>query len=342
MKKIIILIILMSFVALLAVDTPVKPKMVYIPISLDDGSNPVEGEVSFDAWFLQHDTEFVTQNSSNCGYYIDTNADPDQGYIYIDCSNFAYNWSSGDDLFVRTRINIDRDYSYQENTFEINGDILEEVDEEWQFTPLPVTLSTFTAIYTGEVAKLQWSTLGETNNAGWNVFRADIEDVSSSIQINPELIVGAGTTTNVTDYKFEDENIDNDMTYYYWLESVDFSSNTETYGPIEVKIPVEGNGETPPINIEYGLHNAYPNPFNPETTIQFIMQEPGNAELSIYNIKGQRVIELYNNFVNEVDEPIVVHWNGKDAQGRQTGSGVYFYQFKTEGRTQIKKMVLVK
>jgi flagellar hook assembly protein FlgD len=72
------------------------------------------------------------------------------------------------------------------------------------------------------------------------------------------------------------------------------------------------------------------------------MKEPGQAELSIYNIKGQKVVKLFDNFVNKVNEPVSIHWDGKDSSGKVTGSGVYFYQFKTTGHTQIKKMVLVK
>jgi len=339
MKKIILLAtILLAVIALFAVTTPIKPKVVYIPISMEDGSNPVEGTVSFIAEFLQHDGE-VTEQSTNCGYFIDTNAAPDQGYIYIDCANFAYDWSSGDDLFITTRVNIDRDYSYQENTFEINGEMFEIVSTEWNFTPLAVTLSSFTAVYTNDMAILQWVTQSEINNTGWNVYRSETEDLNGSMQINPEMIQGAGTTTIATEYEFEDENIEKDKTYYYWLESLDYSSNTETYGPITIVIPGEGHDDPPPVDIVYGLHDAYPNPFNPETTIQFIMKEPGPVNLSIYNIKGQKVVNLYDNFANQVDEPISIHWDGKDANGRDTGSGIYFYQFRTTGRTQIKKMV---
>jgi hypothetical protein len=51
---------------------------------------------------------------------------------------------------------------------------------------------------------------------------------------------------------------------------------------------------------------------------------------------------LFNDFVNTVGEPVSIHWDGKDASGRDTGSGIYFYQFRTTGKTQVKKMVLVK
>jgi Secretion system C-terminal sorting domain len=343
MKKIILLAtILLAVIALFAVDTPVKPKLIYIPIEMENGNTPGLGEVTFDAWFLLHDTEFVTQNTSSCGYFIDPYADY-QGYIYIDCAKLNFNWSSGDELFVRTRIDLlGGKYAFEELTIEINGEMLEVVETEWEFTFLAVTLSSFTATYTNDVAMLQWMTLSETDNAGWNIYRSEEEDINSCMHLNPELIQGSGTTSNHTEYEFNDEYIENEKTYYYWLESIDFSGNSENYGPITVVIPAEGQEEPPPVNIVYGLHDAYPNPFNPITTIQFIMEQPGQVNLSIYNIKGQKVVSLYDNFVNEVDLPISSHWDGKDAKGRDTGSGIYFYQFKTTGRTQTKKMVLVK
>ncbi|MDP8221197.1 MAG: T9SS type A sorting domain-containing protein, partial [Candidatus Stygibacter frigidus] len=86
----------------------------------------------------------------------------------------------------------------------------------------------------------------------------------------------------------------------------------------------------------------FPNPFNPETTIEFILQQPSNVDLSIYNIKGQKVITLCDDFVNRVDEPVTFHWDGKDAKGNSTGSGVYFYLLQTQESSQIKKMVLIK
>jgi hypothetical protein len=88
------------------------------------------------------------------------------------------------------------------------------------------------------------------------------------------------------------------------------------------------------------LSHNYPNPFNPSTTIMFNVPSDGKVNLSIYNIKGQLVKTL-------IDEPLkagpnTIVWNGLDNNNNQTASGVYFYKMSTSGRTEVKKMVLMK
>ncbi|NQV18241.1 MAG: hypothetical protein HQ534_06840, partial [Armatimonadetes bacterium] len=80
-------------------------------------------------------------------------------------------------------------------------------------------------------------------------------------------------------------------TYFYWLESVDYSGGTENFGPISLTIPEDEweNPNSPEIPKNYGLHQNYPNPFNPNTEISFMLKESCIGELSIYNIKGQKI-----------------------------------------------------
>ncbi len=84
----------------------------------------------------------------------------------------------------------------------------------------------------------------------------------------------------------------------------------------------------------------YPNPFNPETKISYSMANSGNAELTIYNIKGQRVKTLVNDHVEAGEHSII--WNGKDEKDSDVSSGVYFYRLKTADGVQNKKMLLLK
>ena len=91
---------------------------------------------------------------------------------------------------------------------------------------------------------------------------------------------------------------------------------------------------------ETSLIGNYPNPFNPETKINYSMAKAGNAELTIYNIKGQRVKTLINDHIEAGDHSIV--WNGKDDKGTDVSSGVYFYRLKTADGVQSKKMLLLK
>ena len=87
------------------------------------------------------------------------------------------------------------------------------------------------------------------------------------------------------------------------------------------------------------LHGNYPNPFNPETKIDFSLAKTGNAELTIYNIKGQRVKTLINDHIEAGNHSVV--WNGKDGKGADVSSGVYFYRLKTADGVQNGKMLLL-
>ncbi len=87
----------------------------------------------------------------------------------------------------------------------------------------------------------------------------------------------------------------------------------------------------------YQLTN-YPNPFNPETTIQFTAEDVESAEVIIYNIKGQK-IRQYSIFNNQSS----IIWNGTDNNKQPVSSGIYFYELRVDGKNvAIKKMILLK
>ena len=67
-------------------------------------------------------------------------------------------------------------------------------------TTLPVELSTFTAAYINSASTLNWTTQSESNNLGWNVYRSETEDFAAGSVQNADLIDGAGTTSEPTDY----------------------------------------------------------------------------------------------------------------------------------------------
>lgn len=84
----------------------------------------------------------------------------------------------------------------------------------------------------------------------------------------------------------------------------------------------------------------FPNPFNPETTLFFSLPNEQKIELTIYNLKGQKVRQLAKGQFPSGNNSIV--WNGKDANGKPVGSGIYFYKLKTDDKVISKKMLLLK
>ena len=86
----------------------------------------------------------------------------------------------------------------------------------------------------------------------------------------------------------------------------------------------------------FTLDQNYPNPFNPTTTISFELNNE-NAELIIYNIKGQKIrqFSIFNNQSSVI-------WDGKDENNKSVSSGVYFYKMKAGKFVSTKKMILLK
>lgn len=91
---------------------------------------------------------------------------------------------------------------------------------------------------------------------------------------------------------------------------------------------------------EIKLEN-YPNPFNPTTMITFFTTEDtANAELVIYNLKGQKVKLLVDEKLQAGCHQVV--WDGKDENSKPVSSGIYFYKIKCGDYTSVRKMILMK
>lgn len=98
--------------------------------------------------------------------------------------------------------------------------------------------------------------------------------------------------------------------------------------------------ESPLLPKSYVLSQNYPNPFNPFTTIRYELSEETEVHLKIFNVRGQPIRLL----VNEKQSPDTyrVSWDGKNDRGVPVSSGVYFYLLKAGGKTQARKMILLK
>ena len=123
---------------------------------------------------------------------------------------------------------------------------------------------------------------------------------------------------------------------------MDYSGESEIYGPISLTIPDDWqNPNSPEIPKPYGLHQNYPNPFNPSTEISFMLKESSIGELSIYNVKGQKIKTLFTNESIPKDELIINIWNGKDESGKEVSTGVYYYKLMTTKGNFVRKMILL-
>ncbi len=88
------------------------------------------------------------------------------------------------------------------------------------------------------------------------------------------------------------------------------------------------------------LDHNYPNPFNPVTTISFVLPKSMDVKLEIFNALGQRVTTLIDGKQREGQH--IVNWNGVDRKGQPVSSGIYFYRLSTENYVKTMKMMLMK
>ena len=122
-----------------------------------------------------------------------------------------------------------------------------------------------------------------------------------------------------------------------YTDSVVFDVAGFDYSPLLVVTLNVGTNDT--VNTAAALSN-YPNPFNPNTTIQFSLPAATNVRLNIYNIVGQKVLTLVDDYLPSGDHSVV--WDGRDERGREVSSGIYLYRLVTENQALTRKMTLIK
>ena len=84
----------------------------------------------------------------------------------------------------------------------------------------------------------------------------------------------------------------------------------------------------------------YPNPFNPETTIQYRLAQPSDVQLKIFSLEGQEVQTIFTGLQSQGLHQL--QWNGINQNGIPVASGVYMYQIQTHNQILRGRMNLVK
>ena len=208
--------------------------------------------------------------------------------------------------------------------------------------PVPVDLSLFTAALVTDGVQLKWRTESETNNLGFNVYRSTSKG-GDFVKINPTLIKGHGTDGTPYDYTFLDETAQIGSTYFYQIEDVDFSGNTNRSNII--KFTVGKQIRVNPIPKVTALMQNYPNPFNPETWIPYQLSEEANVTLTIYDMVGQvvRTIEVgHQQAAIYVSRDKAIYWDGRNDVGEQVSSSIYFYHLQAGDFYATRKMTILK
>ncbi len=133
---------------------------------------------------------------------------------------------------------------------------------------------------------------------------------------------------------FNDLGLD-DGTYFYYVTAVYEDGESEPSNTVEVTIPCVGiDNEIISYN-DIFLKQNFPNPFSQNTTISYYISTSTNVKLQIYNVKGELISTLFDEYKLPDDYSVV--WNAKNMS-----SGIYFYKLETDNGSITKKMLIVR
>ena len=217
---------------------------------------------------------------------------------------------------------------------------------------VPVELTYFDAKARTAGVDLFWETASEKNNQGFNIERRALKettdlvsgktglncvDNSGSVENAPwaniGFVAGVGNTTETQNYKFFDNDVASGTTYQYRLRQVDFDG-AESFSNV--------------VNVEFSDNNAialrdnYPNPASEKTTFTFRVPFASDVKLEVYDVMGNLVNTLYDNYVPGQNGDYAIEWNGRDAAGYEVASGTYIYKLTAGDVVVSKNMTIVR
>ena len=183
---------------------------------------------------------------------------------------------------------------------------------------LPVELGSFEAIRSNDEMVLTWTTFSETDNSGFEVQHAIGTRPFEAVGFVP----GAGTTRDAKTYTYR-YLTDEPGSHRFRLKQIDFDGTFAYTSAVEVAVELPER---------FVLEAAYPNPFNPNTTIRFGVAESERVSLRLYDALGREVRVLYEG----APTPDEMHSVSIDGKGLSSGN----YVVRLEGASFVATRVV--
>jgi len=215
----------------------------------------------------------------------------------------------------------------KQETFEDNNTTKATVlyDNTGGNVPLPIQLASLAAyLVRDNDVEVAWKTVSETNNYGFEVYRKRGE-MGNWLKLG--FIEGHGTTLAPQSYTYIDRNVTFGK-YFYRIKQIDLDGTSETFPEMEVTVGVGPD--------KFVLAQNYPNPFNPSTVIEFVVPVSGHTTMKVYNVLGQEVATLFEGNA-DAGRIYTAPFNAS-----KLPSGLYFYRLTAAGKTETRRMLLLK
>ncbi len=197
------------------------------------------------------------------------------------------------------------------------------VERAFFSAPLPVELTSFEAVADGPSVRLTWTTVSETNNAGFDV---EHHAGNGTAWERLAFVEGRGSATTPGAYTYVAEHLAPGV-HRFRLRQVDFDG-AFAYGP-SVSVSVD-------LPEAYRLSAPYPNPFNPETRLTLTVARPQRVRVAVYDVLGRRVATLFDGVLT-ADAPRPIRFDAAGLPG-----GLYLVHASGEHFTATRPVTLLK
>jgi hypothetical protein len=192
----------------------------------------------------------------------------------------------------------------------------------------PSVPSNFAIAYnTGNGNTLSWDAAPEPDLQYYRVYRSN----------DPNFIPDSGNLVQATiSTSWVDPDYDGGSVYYK-VSATDVAGNESDPASPEIvtSVPIRA------VPSAFALHQNFPNPFNPSTTIRYdVAHGGGKVKLQIFDVSGRLVTTLVDKYENEGQRKVT--WHGCDNAGMRVATGTYYSRLTAPGITQTKKMVMLK
>lgn len=166
---------------------------------------------------------------------------------------------------------------------------------------------------------VNWSTITESNNRGFEVLRLD--ENGQFVRIG--WVDGNGNSNELKAYAFIDDNVDPNITYYYRLRQVDFNGRSDFSRIVSAKLDVTNF-----------VAIAKPNPYSEQTEISLLLKDKSMVKIEVFSSLGQLIANVYDGPLNSGAHRFPFHSNNNESR-----SNLFTVRITVDDETAHLKLV---
>lgn len=185
----------------------------------------------------------------------------------------------------------------------------------------------------GEQVNIQWHVVIPHGPANWDLFFSKDGGLTWDS-------IAEDLPQSQTNYNWIVPNIETDSGQVMVIQDNNTGTDySDASGNFSITL-ITGIKEVSQSPDKFILYPAYPNPFNPTTTIHYELNEGSEISLKIYNLVGEKIRTLVDDSQSVGSKSIV--WDGKNDHEQAVGSGVYICILQAGNEINVRKMTLLK